>query len=443
MKQYKHEKHLQQHRRIRSKFSRFVRILGPGVVTGAADDDPSGIATYSQAGASMGYGLLWMIPVMFPMLLAVQSTCSRVGAVTGRGLAAILRDHFNRKLLFVAVGLAVTANVINIGADLGAMAAALQLLFPKVPFEVAAVGFTVLILLLVVFVKYKTYAQILKWLAILLFAYPITAFIVGQPWPEVLAHTLVPHLSFSQTTIYLIVGLLGTTISPYLFFWDTSEIIEDEIATKRVGILAKKPPKVTRHFLRSVRIDNFIGMSLASITAWFIMLTCATVLFSHGATDINSAADAAKAIEPLVAQFPNAGLIAKVIFSVGIIVLGLLAVPVLAGSSSYAITESLGWREGLYRKLNKATGFYGVIIAATIIGLIINFLGINPIHALIFSAVFNGIAAVPLLAMIAIVGRSKKIMGEYRNGPLTTSFVWLAFISMALAAGLLVWSLVV
>ncbi|MBP9667290.1 divalent metal cation transporter [Candidatus Saccharibacteria bacterium] len=443
MKQYKHEKHLQQHHRLRKKFSRSIRVLGPGVITGAADDDPSGIATYSQAGAGMGYGLLWMIPAMFPMLLAVQGTCSRIGAVTGRGLAAILRDHFSKKVLFFAVGLAVTANIINIGADLGAMAAALQLLFPALPFMAAAIGFTVLILALVIFVKYKTYARILKWLAVVLFAYPITAFIVGQPWPEVFMHTLTPQLSLSDGTIYLIVGLLGTTISPYLFFWDTSEVIEDEIASKRLGIFGKKPPKITKHFLRSVRIDNFVGMSLAAVTAWFIMLTCATVLFSQGTTEINTAADAARAIEPLVAGFPNAGLVAKIIFSVGIIGLGLLAVPVLAGSSSYAISESFGWREGLYRRMKKAEGFYGIIIAATVVGLLINFSGINPIQALIFSAVFNGIAAVPLLAMIAIVGRNEKIMGEYRNGKLVTSFVWLAFAVMGIAALVLIGSLFV
>jgi Mn2+/Fe2+ NRAMP family transporter len=323
------------------------------------------------------------------------------------------------------------------------MAAALQLLFPALPFMAAAIGFTVLILALVIFVKYKTYARILKWLAVVLFAYPITAFIVGQPWPEVFMHTLTPQLSLSDGTIYLIVGLLGTTISPYLFFWDTSEVIEDEIASKRLGIFGKKPPKITKHFLRSVRIDNFVGMSLAAVTAWFIMLTCATVLFSQGTTEINTAADAARAIEPLVAGFPNAGLVAKIIFSVGIIGLGLLAVPVLAGSSSYAISESFGWREGLYRRMKKAEGFYGIIIAATVVGLLINFSGINPIQALIFSAVFNGIAAVPLLAMIAIVGRNEKIMGEYRNGKLVTSFVWLAFAVMGIAALVLIGSLFV
>lgn len=416
----------------RRRFSRFLRILGPGLVTGAADDDPSGIATYSQAGASAGYHLLWALPAMFPMLLAVQDTCARIGAVTGKGLAAVIKENYNKRLLASLVMLVVVANIINIGADLGAMAAALRLLVPM-PFAIAAGFFTAVVLLLEIFVSYKRYASILKWLAVLLFAYPITAFVVGQPWGQVLQATFTPHIEFNFETIMIIVALLGTTISPYLFFWDTSEVAEDEIAKHRLGLKGLHPPKITRHFIRSVRIDNFAGMFLASITAWFIMLTCATVLYSHGITEINTAADAAKAIEPLVSQFPNAGLIAKGIFSIGIIGLGLLAVPVLAGSSSYAISESLGWREGLYRKFSRAVGFYGVIIIATVVGLLINFLGINPIDALIFSAVFNGIAAVPLLIMIIKVGASEKIMGEYRSSAWVTGLVWIAFVVMALA----------
>jgi NRAMP (natural resistance-associated macrophage protein)-like metal ion transporter len=432
MAAYSHKKHLKQHFNLRKRFSRFLHILGPGIVTGAADDDPSGIATYSQAGATTGYGLLWMIPAMFPLLVAVQATCSRIGAVSGRGLAAIIKDNYGKPLLFFAITLAVVANIINIGADLGAMAAALQLLVP-ISFQLGAILFAAIILLLVIIVPYRQYARILKWLALLLFAYPVTAFVVGQPWGDVFTHTFVPHIEWSADTMILIVGLLGTTISPYLFFWDTSEVIEDEIVHKRVGILAKHKPKVTRHFLRSIWIDNLSGMSLASITAWFIMLTCGTVLFSHGITEINSAADAAKALEPLVQGFPNAGLMAKILFSVGVIGLGLLAVPVLAGSSSYAISESLGWREGLYRHFKQAAGFYAIIITATIIGLCINFFGINPIQALVFAAVFNGIAAVPLLGMIAHAARSEKIMGEYRMSRVTAVLVWLAFIIMLVA----------
>lgn len=421
----------------RRRYSRFIRILGPGVVTGAADDDPSGIATYSQTGAMMGYSMLWTLPAMYPLLLGVQDTCSRIGAVTGKGLAAVIKEHYNRKMLIVAVCLVLVANVINIGADLGAMAAALELVAP-VPFALGAVLFTVVVLLLQILVPYKHYARILKWLALLLFAYPVTAFVVGQPWGEVLQNTLVPRLEFNPETIYLLVGLLGTTISPYLFFWDTSEVTEEEIAKRRLGMLGLRPPKITRHFIRSVRLDNFAGMTLASATAWFIMLTCATVLFGNGITEINTAADAAKAIEPMVSNFPHAGLIAKLIFAVGIIGLGLLAVPVLGGSAAYALSETFGWREGFYRKFKKALGFYAIIITATLVGLLINFLGIDPIDALIFSAVFNGIAAVPLIFMIARIGSNREIMGEYKNTKISSSVLWLTFGLMFVSCLLLI-----
>lgn len=423
----------------RKRYNRFLRVLGPGLVTGAADDDPSGIATYSQAGAGFGYGLLWAFPIMYPMLLAVQESCARIGAITGKGLATNLKENYSKKVLYSAVFLVVLANTINIGADLGAMAATTQL-FINLPFALLAVLYSILIVLLVVFVSYKSYAKMLKWLALALFAYPITAFVVGAPWKEIISATFsVPKFSFDM--IYIFVGMLGTTISPYLFFWDTSEVVEEEISKRNMAKIGENP-KATKRFLHSLRIDNFTGMTLASVTAWFIVIVCGTVLFSHGITTINTAADAAKALEPLVSNFPNSGLVAKLIFSVGVIGLGLLAVPVLAGSASYAITETLGWKEGLYRKFNRAIGFYVVIIMATLAGLAINFLGIDPIKALVFTAVFNGIAAVPLLFMIAKVGNNKKIMGEYKNGFLSNLGVRTAFIVMALAVLFLFYAMV-
>lgn len=433
--------HLNLHKSAKShgRFSRFLRILGPGVVTGAADDDPSGIATYSQAGAGYGYALAWAFPLMFPLLLAVQESCSRIGAVNGQGLAAVIRENYNKRLLYSAVMLVVVANTINIGADLGAMAAATQLLVP-LPFVVLAVGYAIAVLLLEILVSYRTYAKALKYLALALLAYPVTAFIVGQPWPEVLASTFSFNFDFNFESMYILVGMLGTTISPYLFFWDTSEVVEDEIAGHRLAQAGGKP-RLSKQFMRDLRLDNFLGMSLATLGAWFIVITCASVLFSNGITEIDSAADAAKALEPLVEGFPHAGLVAKLIFTVGIVGLGLLAVPVLAGSSSYAISEALGWKEGLYRKFKKAHGFYGIIIIATLVGLGLNFLGINPIKALIFTAVFNGIAAVPLLFMIARIGNNKNIMGEYRNGRLSNLFVNLAFVVMALAAVVLFYAI--
>lgn len=415
----------------RKRFSRLLHVLGPGLVTGAADDDPSGIATYSQAGAGFGLGLLWPFTLMYPLLLAVQESCSRIGAITGKGLAAVIKENYSKKLLYMSVFLVVVANTLNIGADLGAMAATTRL-FVSVPFTVLAVFYAIIIILLVVFVNYKTYAKILKWLAITLLAYPVTAMLVGQNWGEVIRATFTLHPQLNAQTIYIFVGMLGTTISPYLFFWDTSETIEEEIATKRLSETGKNP-KVSKKFLRGVRTDNFVGMTLASLTAWFIVVACASVLFKNGITEITSAADAARALEPLVQGFPNAGLIAKLIFSVGIIGLGLLAVPVLAGSSSYAISETLGWREGLYRKFKRALGFYMVIIVATLVGLAINFLGIDPIKALVFTAVFNGIASVPLLFMIAKVGNNKSIMGQYKNGIVSNIFVRLAFVVMAVS----------
>lgn len=427
----RHTKNIIKHTIHRNRFNRLVRVLGPGVVTGAADDDPSGIATYSQAGAKYGFGFLWVFPIMYPLLLAVQESCSRIGAVTGKGLAAVIKENYNRKLLYMSVILVVVANTINIGADLGAMAATTQL-FIDIPYAVLAIMYAIFIILLVVFVSYKKYAKILKWLAVALLAYPVTALLVGQDWPELFRNTFGVIPVINAETIYILVGILGTTISPYCFFWDTSEVVEEEIAKHRLSQTGKAP-NVNKHFLKNIRLDNFFGMTLATVTAWFIVVACASVLFKNGITEINTAADAARALEPLVQGFPYAGLIAKIIFSVGIIGVGLLAVPVLAGSSAYAIIETLGWKEGLYRKFSKAIGFYIVIIVATIVGLVINFLGIDPIQALIFTAVFNGIAAVPLLWMIARIGNNSNIMGSYKNGLFSNLFVRIALIVMTAA----------
>ena len=298
----------------RHRFSRFLRVLGPGLVTGAADDDPSGIATYSHAGAAFGYGLLWMFPFMYPLLLAVQESCARIGAISGKGLAAVIKDHYSKKILLMCVLLVVVANTINIGADLGAMAATTQL-FVDVPFAFLTVFYAAVIVCLVVFVNYKTYAKILKWLALALFAYPATALLVGQDWPEVFRQTFTINVEFNFITIYIVVGMLGTTISPYLFFWDTSEVVEEEIAKKNVTKIGTVPG-ATKRFLHNLRIDNFVGMTLASVTAWFIVIACASTLNKHGITEINTAADAARAIEPLVQGVPYAGLVAKLIFSI-------------------------------------------------------------------------------------------------------------------------------
>jgi len=417
-----------------NRVNRFIRILGPGVVTGAADDDPSGIATYSQAGAIYGLRLLWMFPIMFPLLLAVQESCARIGAVTGDGLAAILKRHYGKKLLFSAVLLAAVANTVNIGADLGAMAATTQLLFPEAEYVSLSILFALVCVLLQIFVPYRQYAKFLKWLAIVLFAYPITAFLVHEDWGRIFAHTFTPDFHIDREMMYIMVGMLGTTISPYLFFWNTSEVVEDEVNEHRIGISSGiGKPVISRRFIKKIRLDTIAGMSLATISAWFIVIACAAVLNAHGITKIENPQDAAAALEPLVQGFPNSGLIAKILFSVGIIGTGLLAVPVLAGSSSYAISEAFGIKEGLYRKFGKACGFYGIIAIATLAGLVINFLGIDPIQALIFTAVFNAVAAVPLLFMIYRVGNNPEIMGEYKNSKWSNTGVLAAFILMSIA----------
>ena len=415
-----------------SRFQRSLRILGPGVITGAADDDPSGIATYSQTGAQFGYGQLWTVLAMYPLMTAVQEACARIGAVTGKGIAAVVREHYSRRLLYWVVGLVVVANTINIGADIGAMAAATRLIIPA-PFAFLAVSFTVIVLLLEVFVQYKSYVKMLKWLAITLLAYPVTAIIAHQNWAVVAKALFVPHLELSFGFLFLVTAVLGTTISPYMFFWQASEEVEEEIAT---GRLAQRGgiPHIGHRFIRNLRIDNALGMLFSEITTFFIIITAAAVLHAHGVTNINTAADAARALVPLVSGFPHAGFLAQLIFAVGIVGLGLLAVPVLAGSASYALSEAFGWQEGLYRKFKKAHGFYGVITVATLIGLLINFVGINPVKALIFTAVFNGVAAVPLIFMIARIARSEKIMGEYRSGKLSQIIIAVTFVLMLLAA---------
>jgi NRAMP (natural resistance-associated macrophage protein)-like metal ion transporter len=418
----------------------FLRILGPGLVTGAADDDPSGIATYSQTGAQFGFGQLWTSLYQIPLLIAVQECCARIGVVTGRGLSGVIKEHYSRKVLIGVVLLVVVANIINIGADIGAVAAASQLVVDA-PFWLYAILTTVAIVTLEVWVSYKIYAKVLKWLAVTLLAYPATALIVREPWGEIVRATFVPHIEFTFGFLFIITGVFGTTISPYMFFWQTSQEVEEEIAHDVRSDEAGRP-LLSIDAITDMRIDTAAGMFAAEIAQWFIIMTTATVLFTHGITNINTAADAAKALEPLVRSFPNAGQAAKDIFAVGVIGLGLVAIPVLAGSAAYAFSEAVGWKEGLSRKFGDARGFYGVIILATAVGLAMNFMGINPIKALVYTAVFNGIAAVPLLFLIARINGSEAILGALKGGILSRSMVWLTFGVMALAAVALLYTTV-
>jgi NRAMP (natural resistance-associated macrophage protein)-like metal ion transporter len=409
---------------------KMLKMSGPGIITGAADDDPSGIATYTQTGAQFGYGQLWTAFLLLPFIVAIQEASARIGAVTGKGLAAVIKENYNKKILYGVLALVLVANTINIGADLGAMGAAAQLIIP-INFAVLTLFFTILILVLEIFTTYRTYAKILKWLALVLIAYPLTVFLIKEPWFTLLKATFIPHIQLSFAFLFIVTGVLGTTISPYMFFWEASEETEEE---KEKRLIKDGKPQITKSFIRKLRIDNFVGMLSSEIATWCIIVVGATVLNAHGITNVGTAADAAKALEPLVNSFPNAGFLAKLLFSIGIIGLGLLAVPVLSASASYALSEALNWKEGLNLKLKHAHGFYGIITIATLIGLMINFVGINPIKALVFTAVFNGVAAVPLIFIIAKMARNEKIMGEHKSGTLSNVFVWATFALMATAA---------
>jgi NRAMP (natural resistance-associated macrophage protein)-like metal ion transporter len=420
-------------RKKAARIQEFLNALGPGLVTGAADDDPSGIATYSQTGAQFGYGQLWTVIYMLPLMVAVQEACARIGAVTGKGIAAVVRDNYGKSVLYPMILLLIIANTINLGADIGAMAAAANLVLP-IGFSVFTLLFTVFILLLEIFTNYKVYSKILKWLALALLSYPLTLIIVHIPLLTVLKASFVPHLEFTFPFLFIITGVLGTTISPYMFFWEASQEVEERDERVRASLGGANVPVISKSIIRALRIDNFAGMVASEIATWSIIVLCAATLNAHGIMTIHTSADAAKALYPLVKTFPHAGFLAELIFSIGIIGLGLLSVPVLSGSASYAVAEAFKWNAGLNQKLTRAHGFYGVITIATLIGLIINYVGIDPIQALIVTSVLNGIIAVPLVFIVAKIAGSKKIMGEYASGWLSKTFVWLTFIAMGAAA---------
>lgn len=400
--------------------------LGPGLTTGAADDDPSGIGTYSQTGATYGFQLMWLALFTFPLMSVVQEMCARIGIVTGQGLAANIRHHFPRSVLYLTTILLFTANTFNIGADLGAMAKASQLLSPTTSFLVLIIGFTVLSLALQIFVPYQKYAHYLKWLALLLLTYIFSALSVHLDWRAILRSTLIPTVTFSKDQIILICAILGTTISPYLFFWQTSQEVEEEILDGKTT-LQMRQAETSPKDIADMRLDVWSGMFVSNLVMFFIIAACAATLNAYGVTTIASAADAAQALRPIAGQS------AYLLFALGIIGTGMLAVPVLAGSASYAISESFSWRQGLYRNLRHAYAFYGVIIISMIIGLALNFSGLDPIKALIYSAVANGIVAPVVLVLVVLLSASKKVMGAHVNHPSTTWFGWIITGVMILA----------
>lgn len=416
-----------------NKPKKYWETLGPGLTTGAADDDPSGIATYSQAGAQFGFGLLWLAPFTFPLMGVIQEMCARIGLVTGRGLASNIRKHFSRKVLYVSTILLFAANTFNIGADLGVMAKTIQLFNPQLNFTFLIITITILLLGFQIFVPYNRYAKYLKWLALVLFAYVVSALLANLNWGDVLQHTVMPSITFDKDQLLIICAILGTTISPYLFFWQTSQEVEDEIAHGLTTLVQRQV--TTKEQIKGMRTDVWSGMFFSNLVMFFIIAACGAILFPHGITNITSASQAAEALRPFAGDWTY------FLFTIGILGTGMLAIPVLAGSSSYAISESFQWREGLGKKLRSAYAFYGIIIISMVIGLCINFIGLNPIKVLIYSAVANGIVAPLVLIPMVIISSNKKIMGQWVNKPLTKVIGWFVVAVMTLAGGAAIFSM--
>lgn len=408
-----------------SPIKRLLGILGPGFITGASDDDPSGIGTYATAGASLGFTFLWTAWVTFPMMAAVQFICAKIGLVSGRGLAGVLRMYYPRAALYPVVFGLLVANTINAGADLGAIAAGINLLVP-VPIRVLIVPVGIGILLIQIYGSYRFIERTFKWLTLALFAYVGAAFFSRPELSEVLRGTLVPSLTLDRTHLSMLVAVLGTTISPYLFFWQAGQEVEEQISMGRRTLEQRQG--ATRREMRDAAWDVNIGMFFSNAVMYFIILATAATLFKAGETDIDSAIDAARALQPL------AGDAAGILLALGLIGTGLLAVPILTGSAAYAIAEAFGWRAGLNEKPRRAKAFYGVIVASTLAGMLLDFLGVNPIHALVWTAIINGFLAAPLLVVILHVANNKKILGERVNGPVLNVLGWLTTIVMFAAA---------
>jgi len=413
-------------KKISNRFSlkTALKSLGPGLITGASDDDPSGIATYSQTGASFGLGMLWMALFQYPMMAVVQEMCARIGITEGDGLAFVMMKKYSKKVVLPIASLLLIANTINIGADIGAMGASIRLLIPQLPFLVPTLLFTGLILFAEIVIPYHKYVKILKYLTMSLFAYVITAMIVGGTFEELFIASVVPHIEFTSEFAMMFVAILGTTISPYLFFWQTSQEAEEDLDKKKIKDIDVGKPDIAKKELKVMRADVAIGMFFSQLIMWAIIVTTAGSLHTHGITDIQTSDQAAKALEPAVKSFPNSGEISKVVFSLGIIGTGLLAVPVLAGSSAYALSDVFGWKQGLNKKFGQAKSFYVVIAASTLVGLWINFSDIDPFKALVYAAVINGVTAVPILYTIMKIANDKKILENRVNRRFSNVLGW-------------------
>ena len=410
----------------RFSFLRFIKRIGPGIITGASDDDPSGIATYSQAGAVAGLSLLWTALFTTPLMISIQEMCARIGLVTGKGLTGVLHKHYPKPLLYVLASLVVLANTLNIGADIAGMSAATYLVLP-LPLWMLGLFYSMLVIALIIFTSYQTFTSIMKWLVFSLFLYLIVPFLVRTPWLEVLRSTIIPTITMDRTFFTLLVAILGTTISPYLFFWQAALEVEDK--KSRLKTILQKWI-VTKNELKVMRQDVTLGMIISNVVMWFIILTTGITLFTHGITNITTAQQAAEALRPI------AGDAAYAMFMLGIVGTGLLAIPVLAGSSSYVLAEAFGWDGGLNLSFHKAKKFYIVTVCSTLVGVVMTALGVNPITTLLYTAVIYGLISPPLIAVIMHIANNKKIMGTHTNSVLSNVFGSLAFVVMT-AAGVL------
>lgn len=404
-----------------SRTEKFWKSLGPGFVTGASDDDPSGIATYSQAGAAFGYTTLWTAVITFPLMAAIQGMCARIGIVTSSGLTTTLKKHYSKTLLYAFVLISFPAIVLNIGADIAGMGAVANMLCPSVHAIIFSFVFVAVIIVLLIYFPYKKIANVLKWLCLTLMVYIIVPFLVKQDPGAIIKATFLPQIKWDKEYIGILVAILGTTISPYLFFWQASMEHEDRASKHKILMVDKAD-------IKDMRIDTNIGMFFSNMIMYYIILTTGSVLFRGGVTNISTVQDAASALKPL------AGNSAYLLFSLGVVGTGLLAIPVLAGSVSYMLTETFGWREGLNKKWHEAKSFYLIIAISIIIGFAINLFGIDPIKALIFTAIAYGVTAPILIAIILHICNNQKIMGEFTNGPLSNILGWATFVLMSVAA---------
>lgn len=426
----------------------FFRLLGPGLITGAADEDPATIGTYSQAGAQFGFGFLWLALFQFPMILVVQEMCARIGLVTGSGLGAVIKKKYSKKIVLGIATLILVANTVNIGADIGAMAASVKLLVPTLPVEVATICFAVFIVLSEMLIPYNKYVKVLKYLTISLLAYIITALIVGGNLEHILAATIIPHFEFTPAFAMMFVAIFGATLTPYAFFWQASEEAEEDVAKHKIAEVSgtnngngnSDLPKISKKELKTMKSDVATGMALSQVVMWAIIITTATTLHANNITDIKTANQAAQSLQPLVKGFPVSGEISKTIFTLGIIGTGLLAIPVLAGASGYALSDAFGWKEGLNKSFSQARNFHLIIAASTIIGLLINFTNIDPIKALVYSSTINGIVAAPILVAVIKVANDKNILKNKINSKLSNIIGWIVVIIMGISVLIMVFT---